>query len=290
MSVELLPVKNDYVFAKLFGSESHKRVLVCLLNAILNGQPHIKSIALDPTEYKKCSKDGKSVRLDIAATTDDGTRVNVEIQCKDTGDIVERMDFYDGKRLQDELREGESYGSIPNIITIWICGSSVTKRKGCVNEIVDMYKNNGIDPVEIASEKMRKFIIELTKLENTPKRFCNDMFTVWMQLINDPNNVPEEFLRIPEVKEAMDELSVMSMDKATRAEYEARVKEINDFHAGNTTSFNKGREEGLAEGREEGAHKKAIETATNLLKMGLSVEQVSQATGLSVEEVKGGCR
>ena len=250
--MDLLPVKNDYVFAKLFGSESHKRVLVCLLNAILNGKPHIKDVTLDPTEYKKRSPDGKSVRLDIAATTDNGTRVNVEIQCRDTGDIADRMAFYNSKRLQSELKEGESYGSIPDIITIWICGASVTKRKGCVNEIVDMYKENGIDPVEIASEKMWKFIIELTKLENTPKRFCNDMFTVWMRLINDPNNVPEEFLKIPEVKEAMDELNALSMDKATRAEYEARIKELNDFHASNTTNYKKGKEEGREEGRKEG--------------------------------------
>lgn len=38
-------------------------------------------MTLDPTEYKKRSPDGKSVRLDIAATTDDNTRINIEMQC-----------------------------------------------------------------------------------------------------------------------------------------------------------------------------------------------------------------
>ena len=61
---KLIAVKVDYVFAKLFGKRSHERVLVCLLNAILNGKPHIKNVTLDPTEYKKTSPDGKSVRLD----------------------------------------------------------------------------------------------------------------------------------------------------------------------------------------------------------------------------------
>ena len=28
----LLPVKNDYIFANLFGSKKHKELLVCLLN------------------------------------------------------------------------------------------------------------------------------------------------------------------------------------------------------------------------------------------------------------------
>ena len=63
---DLLPVSNDYVFSRLFGKRSHERVLVCLLNAILNGHPHIKSVTLDPTEYKKKTDDGKTIRLDIA--------------------------------------------------------------------------------------------------------------------------------------------------------------------------------------------------------------------------------
>lgn len=108
----------------------------------------------------------------------------------------------------------------------------------CVN--VDTYKNNRLDPAKIASEKMRKFIIELIRLENTPKSFCNDMFAVWMKFAHNPDDVPEEFWKMPEVKEAMDKLNAMSIDKAARAEYETRIKELNDFHAGNTTSYEKG--------------------------------------------------
>ena len=46
------------------------------------------------------------------------------------------------------------------------------------------------------------------------------------------------------------------------------------------------KQEGEAKGREEGAYDKAVATARNLLAMGLlSVEQIAQGTGLSVEEV-----
>ena len=40
------------------------------------------------------------------------------------------------------------------------------------------------------------------------------------------------------------------------------------------------------EGRAEGARENAIETAKKFLALGLSVEQVSQGTGLSLEEVE----
>ena len=50
-----------------------------------------------------------------------------------------------------------------------------------------------------------------------------------------------------------------------------------------------GREEGISIGLErglaQGAYEKALETARNLLSMGLSPEQVAQGTGLSLEVI-----
>lgn len=302
--VDLLPPNNDYVFAQLFGARSHKRVLVCLLNSILNGKPHIKSITLDPTEYKKKTADGKSMRLDIAATTDDGTRINVEIQCYEVDNVEDRAAFYRYQLQERELHAGDDYSSVPNIISIWILTENATRRKYCCNEIVMMYKANEMDPVEIASEKMRNFIIELAKLEATPKSFLNDMFTVWMRFIKDPLSIPPEFLDIPEVKEAMDELTVMSMDQKMRDEYYARLKQLNDYQALRTAVAKatkaakaakkkakdaeakaKDAEKKLAQEQEK-TKKEKIEMAKKFLAMGLSVEQIAQGTGLSTEELE----
>ena len=48
----------------------------------------------------------------------------------------------------------------------------------------------------------------------------------------------------------------------------------------------KGKEEGIAEGMEKGMNQKALEIAKNMLAMGLSAEQVAQATQLSLEIIK----
>ena len=47
-----------------------------------------------------------------------------------------------------------------------------------------------------------------------------------------------------------------------------------------------GLERGLERGLEQGAYQKALETAQNLLSMGLSPEQVAQGPGLPLESVK----
>ena len=48
----------------------------------------------------------------------------------------------------------------------------------------------------------------------------------------------------------------------------------------------KGMERGLKKGYAKGVHKANLKTANNLKKMGLSYAQISQATGLSVEEIQ----
>ncbi|MDR0723912.1 MAG: Rpn family recombination-promoting nuclease/putative transposase, partial [Endomicrobium sp.] len=71
----LLNPSSDYVFKNLFGVDKHKRVLVCLLNAILKGKPMISSITLVNPEHKKKREKGKTATLDIEAVTDKGTLV-----------------------------------------------------------------------------------------------------------------------------------------------------------------------------------------------------------------------
>ena len=54
----------------------------------------------------------------------------------------------------------------------------------------------------------------------------------------------------------------------------------------NLSSMTKAHDEGREEGLVEGEHNAKIATARNLTSMGLSLEQISKATGLSVDEIK----
>ena len=75
-----------------------------------------------------------------------------------------------------------------------------------------------------------------------------------------------------------------------RKEYEDSLKAYRDVKNSIDTALEKGREEGMAKGlekgREEGMEKEKISTASRLLSMGLSEEQVSTATELPQEEIQ----
>ena len=51
-------------------------------------------------------------------------------------------------------------------------------------------------------------------------------------------------------------------------------------------AYNFGFTDGISLGEIRGEHKKATETAKNLLSLGLSHKQIASATGLSIEEVE----
>ena len=58
------------------------------------------------------------------------------------------------------------------------------------------------------------------------------------------------------------------------------------FSAGEEYGFSLGRNEGISLGITQGAYQKAVETAKNLINLGLPQEQIALATGLSVEEIE----
>jgi predicted transposase/invertase (TIGR01784 family) len=84
---------------------------------------------------------------------------------------------------------------------------------------------------------------------------------------------------------AMKDLPNIPMTDDECINYISYLKYQNDMNHKRKVALREGREEGREEGRAEGLLEKAISTAKNFLKMGLSIEQVAQGTGLSTEEV-----
>ena len=276
----LLDPKLDFIFKKIFGTEEGKPQLVSLLNALLKGQPHIKELTLNNPEIDKILEDDKSSRLDIKATSDDGTLFDIEIQCKKSGEIPARAVHYMANLFPQAIHAGDKY-SKAKVISIWILGENVTKRQNAINNAYMTFDKDDKDPFERLTDSARIVFVELEKF-NPKNADMQDLLTGWLSFLKNPAFMDNSFFQDIHVKAAMETLQYVSSDKVARQIYDARLKTINDRNSDMTIA----REEGLIEGIEKGALQKAIETAKNFLKMGLSIEQVAQGTGLSIEEVE----
>jgi predicted transposase/invertase (TIGR01784 family) len=91
----------------------------------------------------------------------------------------------------------------------------------------------------------------------------------------------EEFTMLSEkspiIEEAYCKLQVMSEDEANRMIYEARLKAQRDEQS----RIQGARTEGWQEGRQE----RAVEIARNFKSLGIAIEQIAQATGLSADAI-----
>lgn len=80
------------------------------------------------------------------------------------------------------------------------------------------------------------------------------------------------------IDSAYKQLQVISQDKQKRLEYEAREKAIRDY---NQMMF-----ESKENGREEGIKEEKYNTVKNLITFGMSSDNISQITCLSLNEIE----
>ena len=91
--MEKLKVTNDFVFKKLFGKQENEELLKDLLEAIIEEQ--IEKIEVQKeASLEKTLELNKMGILDIKATLNNNTIVNIEMQVQDQKDIIERSLFY----------------------------------------------------------------------------------------------------------------------------------------------------------------------------------------------------
>ena len=94
----------------------------------------------------------------------------------------------------------------------------------------------------------------------------------------------------PLMSKANQVMDIFYLDDQERKRYEAAWEYESDRLSMISESERKGLERGkslgLAEGEARGSRQKALETAKNLLHLGLSGENIAQATGLTKAEVE----
>ena len=84
----------------------------------------------------------------------------------------------------------------------------------------------------------------------------------------------------------MEELERLSENDEFRVLYDAEKMRRKEINSARLDGYDDGYDDGKAEGLEAGAKAEKISIANNLLKNGISIDLVSESTGLSVEELE----
>ena len=213
------------------------------------------------------------------------------MQVQNKGNIDSRSTFYMSRILSDEIKKKEDYQKIKDTIVINLMNFEFYKRnsyhniahmkfeKTKENEYVEMgYKKEE----EIASKDIEMHFIEIPKfVKKDPE--AKTKLEKWLWLIAGREDKLEMAKKEnKEIEKAIEIIKQMSMDEKEWELYTSRQMAILDYNTG----MKNARDEGEKIGLHKGEKKAKLEIAQNLLKLGINIEDIQKATGLTRRRIR----
>jgi predicted transposase/invertase (TIGR01784 family) len=123
----MLPIfadpKTDFVFKRIFGTEAHKRLLIELLNALLelDGAHRIVDLQHLPADQHVAVPELKLSIVDVKCIDAQGRRYVVEMQVLNVEGFEKRVVYNTSKAYVMQLRQAEEYPQLCDVVGVTIC-------------------------------------------------------------------------------------------------------------------------------------------------------------------------
>lgn len=280
-------IRFDWAIKRLLRQKANFGVLEGLLTVLLGEKVEI--IELLESESNQQSFDDKFNRVDIKARNSKGEIIIVEVQNTRELTFLERILYGVAKAITEHISLGDSYYEVKKIYSINILYFDIGKGNDYLYHGQNIF--TGVhtgDRLEV-SVKEKDALVHKLPAEIFPEYYLirvNEFNQVavtpleeWIAYLKDGTIRPDT--TAPGLREAREKLLYYNMSDAEQRAYDEHLSDImiqNDALAG-------AKLEGRMEGLMEGELKKQKEIAANMKKLGLDVQLISEATGLSLQEI-----
>ncbi len=269
MCIELLSLKNDYTFKRIFGYHGNEAITIDLLNSILKEK--VSKINLNCEKIlEKDLYDDKIGILDIRATINDNIDCDIEMQLVDKKNIEKRILFYLSKMYARNLTQGTNYSKLKKCIAILFIDFNLTNLSRIPKYLTKWnFREEDYSKI-ILTDAIEIYIIEMPKVEQYSK---NSHLDTWVKFITRSGGIDMENSN-EAIKKAKDVLEEISQDEHERYLADLRQKHILDQNAIEEAGFDKGLEQA------------AKQIAKNLKEKNIDIHIISETTGLTEKEIE----
>ena len=300
---KFLDVRNDIAFKRIFGTERNKDILIHFLNDILLNDT-LAPLKLNPireVEFLTTVQDPdiaakKQSIVDVLCRDEYGAQYIIEMQVSKTKGFEKRAQYYAAKAYANQANKGDQYHNLKEIIFIAIADYIVFQDKPhylSYHSILDM------NTYEVDLKDFCYVFIELPKFSKTKEDQLSNIVEKWVYFFKyaaeTRENDLEKIIGSDEIiKRAYKELDRFNWSDIELRTYEQETKRILDEQAVLLHKLDlaaekgrlEGREEGIQIGEERGKIEGKIEVAKKSLKAGMSIDIISEITGLTQDEIK----
>ena len=289
-------IRFDWAMKRLLRNKANFSVLEGLLTTLLGEKITIQRLL--ESESNQEDEFDKYNRVDMLAETDKKEIVLIEVQNNNEYAYFQRMLFGTSKLVTEYISRGKGYENIRKVYSVNIVYFALGHGKDFVyhgkTEFRGIHTNELLELTPFQKQKLR--VDEVSRLYpeyyilkvNDFNRVAKSPLEEWIYYLNT-GEIPSD-ATAPGLEEARERLKLDSMTKDELSAYYRHLDNIvilrDNIYTEREEARIEGRMEGRMEGRIEGEKKKAIETARNLKGLGVAVDIISQATGLTKEEIE----
>ena len=311
---------TDFAFKKLFGTEVNKELLISFLNSMFAGKEVVSDLHYLNVEHLGHTPIDRKAVFDVLCENEKGEKFLIEMQKAEQDYFKDRSIYYSTFLIQEQAPQGKWNFQLNKVYTIGILNFCMNDTDpGYIHHEVKLMdtrtKKVFYDKLCYIYIEMPKFRKEESELETTfdkwlyaiknlatlmerPVALQDAVFERFFQQAEIAQFTPEEqrdyresqkdFWDFCSVTETYEKKGLKKgMEKGMKEGIKKGLKE--GMEKGLKEGMEKGMEKGLKEGMEKGIEKgeklKASEIARTMKSMGLSVDVVVNATGLSPEEI-----
>ena len=278
--------KNDRTFKEVFLNPNNSDLLKALLEFILKIK--IDKLEIKKTELLSGNVNIKDKRVDAIVHTGN-KKIEIEINSQNKDYLHTRSTAYICNIYQSNANVGDTYNEDTDIIQVnltWGLGRNNDEMKiyKIMNEKGELYVKNFIiyeinmdyyDKIWYSKneEEIKKnqymIMLDLDKkeLKSMPKDKIVDKYITNVTIVNDD----------PEFQKYMSE------EEDKKKIQNSLLSEAKE--EGISQGISQGYTSGINDGISKGENKKSIEIAKNMLKKNMPIEDISDITGLSIEEI-----
>lgn len=276
---------TDTGFKMIFGKENKSNgILMSFLNALFADQPDFERITelhYINNERNREWKEDRLILYDIVCRTESGRRFIVEMQRQSQPNFLARAVYYVARGIYEQglHSAGDSrwkYEILP-VVGVFLCDFHVRGLEHNLVEHISLYNTTAHKP---AADLMRCAFIQLPEFKKHESE-CTSEFDQWIYILKHMDTMTSmPFTSHSDVFERLAKVSnVAAMGPDERARYEYDLKKARDYRAELQQAIDTGLKKGIKKGK--------TEIARNLLRMGMGIDQVAAATGLTTQELQG---
>ncbi len=283
---------TDMGFKLIFGQEVSKPILIEFLNSLLKGERRIKDLKFLDNYQMRTSDEDRSLIYDIYCQQDNGEYIIVEMQNRSQPYFKNRSIFYASRAVVRQGQKGPEwnyeYKAVYVIAFLNFERKDISDSFRCDVALMDMEKNT------LFSDKIRLVYLQLPLFRKEPDD-CQNTFERIIYVLKNMEILERMpwlakdavFQRLASIAE------VAALSKDDRRKYDESLRKYRDTISVMEGQYQEGWEKGLAEGEAKGEEKglakgerlKAIDSARKMKSKGYADEDISDITGLSMEEL-----